>query len=416
MPDHRPDGGPLARPTLWLVGLFFGGGGSPTGVLMESLAVGLADRGYRVEAVAGRSEYGTGVGRGEGRFTGRVRRLFSGPRKPAGLFGRLFSWAAFYAAAAAFAFTRRLPAVVVVNTTPPLLHAVFVLRRLVTRSRCRLVLWNQDTYPEILAAVGLLRPRGLPYRGVMAVERWATRRTDRVVALDGAMADLMGRHGAAGVRVIPNWDVPHAAPVAPPNELDAAVAAARKQYRFVLVYTGNYGWGHDLRPLFAWLRANPDQRDFFPLFNGGGEKWAEVAALAAELGPWRMAVFPYGPRERVPRLIAAGDFGLVTLEDGCAGLMSPSKIHGYLAAGKPLIYLGPPGSNVAEAIDRFGCGVRIGYGDHDALPAALARLAGPDFDYAGMAAAARAASVRHTETAAAEAFDSLLRELVDHAR
>lgn len=404
-----------SRPTVWLVGLFFGAGPSPTGVLLESAATALAARGYGVAVVTGRSAYSTGAGNTAGRFRGPVWRLFSGPRQAAGLVGRLLSWAAFYAAVLWFVFTRRLPDVVVLTTTPPLLHAALVARRLIARSRCRLVLWNQDTYPEILGAVGLLKTRGLPYRALAAAQSWATSRVERSVALDGAMADILRRHGAKDVRVIPNWDAPQTAPPAdgPPDELDKAVAAARERYRFVLLYTGNYGWGHDLRPLFDWLRANPDQRDFYPLFVGGGEKWAELTALAAELGAGRVAVFPYVPRDRVARLIESADFGLVTLEDRCAGLMSPSKIHGYLAAGKPLLYLGPPGSNVAEAIDQYGCGVRAGYDEAGSVGRSLERLASPSLDYRTMATGAVAAARdRHTEEVAAAAFDRLLSELV----
>ena len=130
------------------------------------------------------------------------------------------------------------------------------------------------------------------------------------------------------------------------------------------------------------VRNNPQQRDFFFLFVGGGEKWPELLALREAHGSGCVAVRPYVADARLPALMRAADFGLVALERGCVGLMSPSKIHGYLAMGKPLIYLGPPGSNVAEAIEQFGCGVRADEADAAGLAGALAAVAAGRFDYA----------------------------------
>ena len=61
--------------------------------------------------------------------------------------------------------------------------------------------------------------------------------------------------------------------------------------------------------------------------------------------------------------------------------MSPSKIHGYLACGKPLLYVGAARSNVGDAIETYGCGFRIDLRDPAAFEAVLARIAQPDFDY-----------------------------------
>ena len=43
--------------------------------------------------------------------------------------------------------------------------------------------------------------------------------------------------------------------------------------------------------------------------------------------------------------------------------VTQQEIHGYLACGKPLIYVGPDGSNVTEAICNYDCGFRVGEED-----------------------------------------------------
>lgn len=383
----------------WLVSLFFGMGSSPTGALVESLAVGLHQRGDPVEVLAGRSAYNAAAVGDKPRFAGTVHRLWSGPANPTGLKGRLFSWAAYYLSVCAFIFTRRLPPRVVLVTTPPFLLAAFAVRNALARRPARLVLWNQDTYPEVLAAVGLLKPRSLSYRALLALQKFATRRADQAVALDRAMARILQGHGARRVAIVPNWEMPREGDDAPPPEdIARRIAEARYGWRYLVLYTGNYGWGHDLSSLFDTLRQHPEQRDFFFLFVGGGEKWADLVRLRDSGTLPCLAIFPYVPKACLPAVLQAADFGLVALEQSCVGLMSPSKIHAYLAQGKPLLYLGPPGSNVADAIDQYGCGLRVDERDAAGLARALAALADGSFDHAtARAAALRASAERYTE-------------------
>ena len=60
--------------------------------------------------------------------------------------------------------------------------------------------------------------------------------------------------------------------------------------------------------------------------------------------------------------------------------MSPSKIHAYLGYGKPLLYIGPPRTNVAEAIEEYQCGFRCPQGDLESLTYCLKFLASEGFD------------------------------------
>jgi hypothetical protein len=56
------------------------------------------------------------------------------------------------------------------------------------------------------------------------------------------------------------------------------------------------------------------------------------------------------------------------------GSIVPSKIYGIMAAGRPLLYIGPDGSTPARHIQDFGCGWRIRPGDVDGLVQLLHHL------------------------------------------
>ena len=57
-----------------------------------------------------------------------------------------------------------------------------------------------------------------------------------------------------------------------------------------------------------------------------------------------------------------------------AGLMVPSKFYGVLAAGRPLIFIGPRTSEVARVVLDEGCGVVVEPGDGEGLSKAVQQL------------------------------------------
>jgi hypothetical protein len=65
---------------------------------------------------------------------------------------------------------------------------------------------------------------------------------------------------------------------------------------------------------------------------------------------------------------------LISLDDGSRGIMSPCKLHAALASSLPVIYVGPVGTNVDEAIQRYACGFSLRHGDVDGLADAVRRL------------------------------------------
>ena len=385
---------PRGAASVWLVNLFFGEGVAPTGFLLESLAVKLQEQGWLVEVLTGQVGYNAAQTGVRQRFSGKVVHLGNRLISAAGFGGRLFSWLALYASVAWFAFTHPLPSHVVIMTTPPYLHLLFVVRNLLTWRKAELILWNQDTYPEVLPSVGLVRANSIIYRLLVRLDRWATARIDKTIVLDQAMRDILANHGARHIRVIPNWELDLPKPAELSNqELAACVAAAKETARCLILYTGNYGWGHDLNNACEYLRRHSEQKSLFFLFVGGGEKWPQLLELHRQLPSAAVAVFPYQPKADLPALINHADLGLVAMEQSCLGLMSPSKIHGYLLQGKPLLYLGQPGSNVDDAITGYQCGFRVDEKDYPAFEQLLDGLAGGRIALDKLAANAKRAAV-----------------------
>ncbi len=390
----------MSSESIRLVNLYFGTGLAPTGTLLENLARELVRRGHHVEVLTGDVGY-KGAGRADPKTVGAdIRTLGWGSKKAGGIEGRIASWLRFYLACAWFVATHPVPARTVVMTTPPFLHLIFAARNWFARQPSELTLWNQDIYPEVMASVGVIGSGSLTCRLLAFIQRFSTSRVQKVIVLDRAMKTILEAQGAKNIRIIPNWErAPNDVEPVEPIELQQTLEEAKAKFRYLVLYTGNYGWGHDLTILLDYLGRRIDQREFFFLFVGGGARWQSLADFQRRQRLLCLAVFPYVPRKsQVASLLKQADFGLVALKESCVGLLSPSKIYSYLIWGKPLLYIGPEGSNVADAIRDYDCGFGIGEKDLAGLENCLTRIAQNEIDYAKLSEnACRAARERYTE-------------------
>lgn len=379
--------------------------------IAADLAEDLAAAGHEVTAVASRGSY-----LGGGRLPRRERhRGVEIVRLPATSLGkgtlvrRALDYGTFQAAAALA--LARLPRqdVVVALTTPPLAGAAALPVRALRGSR--LVSWVQDLYPEVAVAMGVLAPGSAAARAMAAVSRALLARSDRVVALGEAMRERCLAAGAAPERtvVLPNWadpaeirPVPHAE-----NPLRAELAAGAET---LVLYSGNMGRAHDLATPLAAARLLRDRPGMTFLFVGDGARRGEVERAARELPNVRLS--PYRPREALAASLSAGDLHLVTLAPELEGLVEPSKAYAAMAAGRPAVYVGPAGSEVARTLSVEGCGVAIANGDAAGLARALADLAGDPARRAEMGSRGRRATEERLGRAAATArFRALLEDL-----
>jgi len=107
---------------------------------------------------------------------------------------------------------------------------------------------------------------------------------------------------------------------------------------------------------------------------------------------------------------------LASLAGGLEGLIEPSKVYGIMAAGRPTLFVGTRGSEVAGMLEREGCGEVIAPGDVGALAGRIAALADDPSVRDRMGHRARVALVsRHDRTVAADRFATLLGTLANVA-
>jgi colanic acid biosynthesis glycosyl transferase WcaI len=399
---------------------------SPTAQMAASLAQHRAARGDEVTVITGRAGYleglgdGNGGGRGRGPDRGRgeagpdpaaarVRRVWTPGLGKSTALRRLVGYVTYLAGATARVLTMPRQDVVIAMTTPPYVVMVAILHRLVRR-RSRVVLWSMDCYPDAAERFGALPAGGAVARVLRGLNRWAYRRLDHVVALDGAMADLLAAYGGGPghppIKVIPNWERAELFPPGPPPEPWSGYAELDAGDRAVIVYLGNTGVGHRFDTVLDAAAALADEALF--LFVGGGARWAELQAGVTRRGLGNVVLHGYVPKEHTRAVMAGATAALITLDDRSLGVMSPSKLHANLAAGLPVLYVGPEGSNVDEAIASFGCGTSLRNGDVAGLVAAVRALRDPERRSATSTRARTAFDTAYVDGQTLPRFDAIL--------
>jgi glycosyltransferase involved in cell wall biosynthesis len=305
--------------------------------------------------------------------------------------GRALDYLAFLLGALVRALASPRPDVVISLSTPPILG---LLGLVVARVRgARAVYWVMDLYPELAFELGALRPGSIAGRLFRRLSRFVLSRSDLVVALGETMESRLRALGATRTAVVHNWaDGVAIRPGAPGRN------AYRRERgwdeRFVVLYSGNLGLAHEFDTLLdAAERLRSDPEVVFA-FVGSGPRRPEVESAARRLGLENVQVQPGVPRERLGESLTAADVHVVTLRPRMPGLLVPSKAYGILAAGVPLLYVGPPEGEVHEIVTREGCGFSLRPGDAGGLLAALSLLRNEPLSRRRMGAAARAAFER----------------------
>jgi colanic acid biosynthesis glycosyl transferase WcaI len=115
----------------------------------------------------------------------------------------------------------------------------------------------------------------------------------------------------------------------------------------------------------------------------------------------------------LPDVLASADVSLVTLKKGFASDSVPSKLYSILASGRPLIAVVDDSSDTATLARLSGGGLQVPPEDPERLANAVLRLRADEAERRRMGERGRAFVVeRHSQQAAARAFDGLLREPV----
>ena len=370
---------------LLLMNQFFWPDSAATSQLLADLARELAAQGHEVQVICGGSYAATDASDAPAVAIHRVKGLnFS-----RGIVGRVTSYCSFYAGAFWRALTVPRPDVVVTLTTPPLLSLVGAL---VHRLRgARFYIWEMDMYPDVAVDLGYIRAGSILHKVTARLADWSRAQADGVIALGDCMRARLIARGVdqSRISVVHNW--------ADSRQI-SVVASNQHRDSLHMVYSGNLGLAHDIETIFSAIRLLAGDSRFRFTFVGGGSRRAELSAFLADNGISSVTMLPYVARADLSQTLGLGDIGLVTQQNDCCGSVVPSKVYGLMAAGRPILFIGPAAATPAQIIAQHACGWHIACGDAASLVILLQHLVGHPEEIASAGHNGRQALESHYDT------------------
>ncbi len=259
---------------------------------------------------------------------------------------------------------------------PPFFLYFAVLAKLIRR--VRLTYRITDFYPEVLIAEFGDRH---PALSLLRRATWLLRRrVDRFEVLGLDQRRMLIDGGIGADRIVLRRD---ASPVTVTGTEPPAPRPPELGNRKILLYSGNCGVPHEIETVIAGLaRHHREGSGRFGLWlNAAGQNADRLEAGLREAGV-PVARGKTVPLDQLAGVLRAADAHLITLRPQFSGIVLPSKVYACLATRRPIVFVGPPSSDVHSLCLESACASyrQVNPGDPAAFAAALERLA----DWSGM--------------------------------
>lgn len=251
-------------------------------------------------------------------------------------------------------------------TNPPLLSFIGVI--IAKWKKIPFCYWTMDLQPELAIEVGYMKKGSLAANFLTFLGDYIFKKSEGIITLDRFMAEHIAKRGGKkeNIHTLPVWSV-----------VPSVFEGGRMENSFrlesdfgdkiVVMYSGNHAVVHPLDTVLASaLQLQGDDRFLF-VFIGGGVRKQDVTDFKAKHSLHNIIQLPYQPREKIHLSLSSADIHLVILGDGHVGYTHPNKIYGAMYVGRPILYIGPKESHVADIFKECEGNIAVAHGEEDVL-------------------------------------------------
>ena len=227
---------------------------------------------------------------------------------------------------------------------------VALLSKLRKKRAFELNILVHDVFPENTAPAGLKLPKSA-YNILKTIFDRAYSRADQLIALGRDMKKVLEEKVARfehqpKVTIIENWaDLDIVSPMELSFHPD----------RFVLEYAGNIGRVQGLHSLIEIIKSTNNEDLEFHLWGTGAEE-NNLKDYVQNNNMGNVVFHGAYLRSKQSEVINSCDMALVTLTEGMFGLGVPSKTYNIMAAGKAVLFIGEPESEIGLLVKEKNIG------------------------------------------------------------
>jgi hypothetical protein len=232
-----------------------------------------------------------------------------------------------------------------VTNPPPIIILLAILKKLKNFEFNLLV---HDVFPENAVATGIIKNRkSIIFKIIIAIFNWAYSSTDKIIVIGRDMADILNEKikpkGIKKIAIIENWaDISLIHPI---SRKDSHIDQWALENKIVLQYAGNIGRAQGILEIAKALESIQNSLLHF-VFTGAGACKADLENQLNKSKIKNISTFGVYGRNMQEVILGSCDIAIVVLGPGMYGLGVPSKTYNIMAAGKPILYIGPKNSEI----------------------------------------------------------------------
>ncbi len=263
--------------------------------------------------------------------------------------GRIWSWMSGSLQVFFLLFFRFRDYEVIYVTNPPLAY----ISSLFLKNPYSVIVY--DAYPDALQNIGVGK-NSFIYRAWARLNKRLFPKAKNIFTLSESMAGQLSEYiNRDKIKVIPNW--PGSENIKPVvKENNRFIIQHNLTNRFVVLYSGNIGYTHNVEILLEVAKIMVDRSEVIFVFVGEGAKKQELIKQTTDSGLKNCLFLTWQTTEMLPFSLASADLGVVTLNSTSGMVSVPSKTYNLMAAGVPLLSIAPAKSELALLIDKYGNG------------------------------------------------------------
>ncbi|MCQ2584365.1 MAG: glycosyltransferase family 4 protein [Treponema sp.] len=225
----------------------------------------------------------------------------------------------------------------VLAVTNPVFN-ILSISKICKKNNLKLVILVHDVFPENTVAAGFLKKNSIFLRILVSFFNKAYRRAETIITIGSDMEEIVKRKvGTENVKIftIPNWA----------NTSQIKMLPNLKKEKIIIKFAGNLGRVQGLETVLPILDKVSNPNIVF-VFQGNGAYKELVRRYQSD----KIVVCDSYKREEEQNVLSETDIGLVCLNNDMFGLGVPSKTYNLLAAGKPVLFIGPQNSEIYNLI------------------------------------------------------------------
>lgn len=266
------------------------------------------------------------------------------------IFSRIWTWLVAYIQIVYRLKTKYRKAYVVYVTNPPLSYWAALF------NSNPFSIIEYDIYPDALKNIGV-KESNIVSRIWTKINRHVFRQADNIFTLSDGMRDLLSKYvPVEKIKVIHNWSSNSDL-----KPIDKSLNPFRIKHnlndKFVVMYSGNIGYTHNVELIIDLAIKLKDNPDFYFVIIGDGGKKQDLIDISIANNLSNCLFLDWLPVADLKYSLAAADLSIITLTEETALVSVPSKTYNLLAVGSPLLCIAPKQSEIARLVFDSKCGM-----------------------------------------------------------